>query len=169
MKGKIQFKEEQSFKYTWMFYLVVGISVLAVAGTMIPLFTGGDAEAIIGLLTASIVCIGVVALFSLSKLTTIVDDQAIYYRFPPFVNSEKRLGHRDIEQLFMRKYRPIWEYGGWGYRRRFGKGTALNIAGNKGLQIITKKGRKILIGTQRAEDLEKAVSKLKENWNMSHG
>ena len=169
MKGKILFKEEQSFKNTWMFYIVIGISVLAVVGTIVPLMTTGNMEAILGLIIATVVCMGVVALFTFSKLTTIIDDQSIYYRYPPFITSEKRLGSSEVAEVFVRKYQPIWEYGGWGYRRSMRKGTALNVAGSVGLQIITQSGKKILIGTQRPEELEKALKKLKDNWNERHG
>ena len=169
MKGKIQFKEEQSFKNTWMFYLVIGVSVLAVAGTVVPIWTNGDTEAIIALAISASICIGLVVLFTFSKLTTTIDDRAIYYRYPPFVNKEKKLTHEDLAEVFVRKYRPIWEYGGWGYRRRPGKGKALNVSGNKGLQIVTKDGKKLLIGTQKAEDLERAIARLKDNWKELYG
>ena len=169
MKGKIQFKEEQSFKNTWMFFLVIGVSVLALTGTVIPLFSNGDSEAVIALAVTAVVCLGLVILLTFSKLTMIIDDRSIYYHFPPFVNAEKKLSYHDIDEIFVRKYQPIWEYGGWGYRRRPGKGKALNVAGNKGLQIITKEGSKILIGTQKPQELEKIIARLKDNWSELYG
>lgn len=169
MKGKIHFKEEQSLKNTWMFYLIIAISILALAGTLFRLFTNGDPEAIIGLAIAAVVSIVLVILFMFSTLTTVIDDRAIYYKYPPFVNAEKRLSYDDISEVFIRKYQPIWEYVGWGYRRRPGKGKALSVAGRKGLQIITKEGRKILIGTQKSADLERAITRLKENWSELYG
>ncbi len=168
MKGKIQFKEEQSFKNSWMYFLVIGICFLALASTMIPMIVNKEfSESILGLIIALVVSLGLIALFTFSKLITMVDDKAIYYKFPPFINSEKKLTRHDIEELYVRKYRPIWEYGGWGYRIRPGKGKALNISGNMGLQIRTSKGESLLIGTGKPQELEQAIGRLKENWEMN--
>ena len=142
MKGKIQFSEKQSFRNTWMFYLVLVIAVLSVIGALVPIWTNpGDIEAIIGMLIAGIVCLGLVFMLGFSKLETIIDDKAIYYRFPPFVNREQRIDKGDVSELYVRKYQPIWEYGGWGYRIRPGKGKALNVSGNMGLQVIKINGK----------------------------
>ena len=114
-----------------------------------------------------IICRGLVLLLGRSKLETVIDDRAVYYRFPPFVNREHRLTQEDISEIYVRKYRPIWEYGGWGYRIRPGKGKALNVSGNIGLQIILKNGKALLIGTAKREELERAVRRLKENWELN--
>ena len=168
MKGKIQYKESQSFRNTWMFYVVMGVAGLSMAGAMIPLWAKpGENEVIIAMIIVVIVCLGLVLLLGLAKLETVIDDRAVYYRFPPFVNREHRLTQEDISEIYVRKYRPIWEYGGWGYRIRPGKGKALNVSGNIGLQIILKNGKALLIGTAKREELERAVRRLKENWELN--
>jgi hypothetical protein len=76
----------------------------------------------------------------------------------------KKIAFDDIEKVYVRKYKPIMEYGGWGIRLGlFGKGWAINIAGNKGIQIEFKdsKKRKFLIGTQKEGDVEAVLGKLK--------
>ncbi len=68
---------------------------------------------------------------------------------------KQRINIEDIAEWKIRTYKPIQEYGGWGIR--FGisqSGTAYNTRGNVGLQLKLKSGKKILIGTQRASDLE---------------
>lgn len=168
MKGKILFKEEQSFKNTWMYFLVIGISVVALIGTTIPIWmSNGSSEGFIGLIIAGITCGGLIVLFSFSKLTTIIDDKSIYYKYPPFVNSEQKLSREDIKEAYVRQYKPIWEYGGWGYRIRPGKGKALNVSGNIGLQLVKKGGKALLIGTQKKADMERAIKRLKENWELN--
>ncbi|WP_420575954.1 hypothetical protein [Ekhidna sp.] len=167
MKGKIIFKEEQSFVGTWLFYLVIGVCVLATLGAAIPIWLEKETnEGIIGVVIAVVVCFGVIMLFVYSKLYVTIDDKAIYYRYPPFVNSEKKLTQADIKEAYVRKYQPIWEYGGWGYRIRPGKGRAMNIAGNQGLQLILSDGKQLLIGTQKPEAMKQAVRRLKENWGL---
>ncbi|WP_425392635.1 hypothetical protein [Ekhidna sp.] len=167
MKGKIQFKEEQSFIGTWMFYLVIGITTLSFIGASITIWLNETKEeGIIGLIIAGVVCGGVVVLFIYSKLYVTIDDRAIYYRYPPFVNSEHKLTQTDIKEVYVREYNPIWEYGGWGYRIRPGKGRALNVSGNQGLQLELSNGKKILLGTQKPEAMKQAVRRLKENWGL---
>ncbi|WP_420317977.1 hypothetical protein [Ekhidna sp.] len=167
MKGKILFKEEQSFVGTWMFYLVIAITSLSMIGTAITILLNKTSEeGIIGLIIAGLVTAGLLMLFIYSKLYVSIDDKAIYYRYPPFVNKEKKLTKIDVSEVFVRKYNPIWEYGGWGYRVRPGKGKAMNVAGNQGLQLILADGKKILLGTQKPGAISHAIKKLKENWKM---
>jgi hypothetical protein len=61
-----------------------------------------------------------------------------------------------------RTYRPILEYGGWGIRYSpFGKGWAYNISGNQGVQLELMNGKRILIGSQRAEELARTIAEAK--------
>ena len=168
MKGKLLFEEEQSFVGTWMWYLVIGISFLSIGGVVLSIWQAGvNSERIIGLVITSVVILAVTLLLSFAKLSVSIDSSTIYYQFPPFVNSEKALTRNDISEVYVRKYRPIWEYGGWGYRIKLGKGRAMNVAGNMGLQLILKNNKAILLGTQKPEEMERALKRLKENWSSN--
>lgn len=166
MKGKLLFKEEQSFVGTWMWYLVIGISIVSVAGTAMGLMFTSDEGGIIGLIIAAIVTGGVIVLFFTSKLYVSIDNNHIYYRFPPFVSNEKKLAKEDVKEIYVRKYKPIMEYGGWGYRFRFRSGRAINVAGDMGVQLQLQNGKRLLIGTQKPEEMKHAVRRLKENWGL---
>ncbi len=166
MKGKIIFKEEQSFVGTWMWYLVIGIAIVSVGGTIIGLVHTTDTEGIIGLVIAALVTGGIIILFFTSRLYISIDHNRLYYRYPPFVNTEKVITRDDVKEIYVRQYKPIWEYGGWGYRFRMRSGRALNVAGNTGLQLVTKNDKRILLGTQKPEEMERAVRRLKENWGI---
>ena len=60
-----------------------------------------------------------------------------------------------------RTYRPILEYGGWGIRYTMGRGWAYNVSGNQGVQLELASGKRILIGSQRAEELARAIGEAK--------
>ena len=62
----------------------------------------------------------------------------------------------------MRKYSPLREFGGWGYRVGPG-GKAFNMQGNMGLQLEMMGGEKLLIGTRKPEELAAWV----ENWRQT--
>jgi len=97
------------------------------------------------------------------KVFIIIDKEGIHYRFPIFIRHEKFIPKEQIVSYDVRKYRPLSEYGGWGYRTRFiyiNRGVAYNIMGNIGLQLYLTDGKKLLIGTQRPEAMKRAMKKL---------
>jgi Na+/melibiose symporter-like transporter len=165
MKGKILFREEQSFVGTWMWYLVIGITLVA----LVPIFITfsnqpGDTDTIVGLAIVIVVMGGVLSLLTFSKLYLTIDSTCVYYRYPPFVSKEQTLARHDITFIEVRKYQPIWEYGGYGYRISPKSGRAMNVAGDQGLQLILTNKKKILIGTQKPDQLRQAVATLQRNW-----
>ncbi|NQZ75730.1 MAG: hypothetical protein HRT61_06400 [Ekhidna sp.] len=167
MKGRILFKERQSFVGTWMWYLVIGICLLSLGATTFSFLIGRGTEAVIGLIIVTLVTGTITSLLYRSKLEVQIDSNNVYYRFVPFVNSEHSISKEDVKEIYVRNYKPIWEYGGWGYRVRPGKGKALIVSGKEGLQIIFQNGKKLLLGTQKSESLKYAVQKLKENWSSN--
>ncbi|MBJ2175825.1 hypothetical protein JBL43_16340 [Aureibaculum sp. A20] len=66
----------------------------------------------------------------------------------------------DISKVYVRKYNAITEYGGWGFRGYIFKtgGKAFNVMGNKGIQIVLKNGKKMLIGTQKEVEAERILN-----------
>lgn len=86
-----------------------------------------------------------------------VHDRAIYYRFSPFIGRNRRIGMEEIEQWNVGKYNPIADFGGYGYRKSLSGKTAYNIRGNKGLHIKLKTGKELLLGTQKPDELRKAI------------
>jgi hypothetical protein len=101
--------------------------------------------------------IGIGGLFWVLKLETEVRPDGLYVRYFPFHIHFKRFGAEDFSEYYARTYRPIREYGGWGIRCSFGKGKAYNVSGNKGVQLVFKSGKRLLIGSQRDEELEEAI------------
>ncbi len=54
-------------------------------------------------------------------------------------------------------YSPITEYGGWGIRWSPHRGWAYNVGGSKGVQLGRANGKRILIGSQRADELAQVM------------
>lgn len=166
MKSKILFKEEQTFMGTWAWYLVLGICLLTLGGIVLNLIQDQNTDSFVGLIIGSTVCGAIVMLFVYSKLEVSIDQSNIYYRYFPFVAKEKKLSKGDIKEVYVREYRPVMEYGGWGYRISMGNGKALNVSGDIGLQLVLKDGKRLLLGTKKKDALERAIQKLKENWEL---
>ncbi|GHT05749.1 hypothetical protein AGMMS49525_13370 [Bacteroidia bacterium] len=104
------------------------------------------------------------------RLETQIKEDGIYVRFFPYQKQYKHLAWEEISKLYVRQYRPLLEYGGWGFNYRGYKKT-LTVSGNMGLQIEFTNGKKLLIGTQKPDELTELLNKMGkisiENKNIS--
>jgi hypothetical protein len=101
------------------------------------------------------------AIMIFAHLETRIDREGIHYRYMPFIPFWRKRLWSEIESVNIRKYSPILEYGGWGVRiGMMGKGWAVNVSGNKGLQLKTKQKRDFLIGTSKPHELLAYLQKL---------
>ena len=92
-------------------------------------------------------------LLSLTLTTRILPD-AIQVGFPLW--PKRTIAREDIDKAYIRQYSPLHEYGGWGYRVG-PNGKAYNAMGEMGLQLELRDGSRILIGTQRPEQLRQVI------------
>jgi hypothetical protein len=99
-------------------------------------------------------------LFYFTKLNTLIAKDGIWIRFVPFMNKKKYISWNQIKNVYIRKYDPIMEFGGYGLRYGFKRGIAYNVSGRWGLQIIMNNNKKILIGTQKPGEIEKFLKSL---------
>ncbi|MEB8330466.1 hypothetical protein OO009_13970 [Flavobacteriaceae bacterium KMM 6897] len=113
----------------------------------------------IGQLVVILVLVLTLMLFHLLQLKTEIDERGIHYRFLPFHFKDKTISWEDIRKCHVRTYRPIMEYGGWGYRITIKNGKAFNVSGNKGIQLVLNSGKKILIGTQKEAEASLAIKR----------
>ena len=91
-------------------------------------------------------------LFYQLQLKTEIDERGIHYRFLPFHFKNKTIPWEAIKECYVRTYSPLMEYGGWGYRITIKNGKAFNVSGDRGIQLVLKSGKKILIGTQKESE-----------------
>ena len=62
----------------------------------------------------------------------------------------------EIESCEARKYRPLSEYLGWGWR--YGpSGQALTERGTRGVQLVLRSRERLLVGSDHAEELARAI------------
>ncbi len=178
MKGKLLFEESQTFRFTWSWYLIIVISIAMTAMFIWANYRqlaegvpwGGKPLPDLGLIIISIIMIALTVggfiFLHIHELNLQVDEGGIRYRFYPYFSGFRSLKQDEVKDLIVKKYSPVFEYGGWGYRIRWRK-KAFSVVGDKGLEIHYKNKRILLIGTQRPQELKKAVDKLKSNWGMS--
>ena len=161
--AELMFREEQKFPtwLCWLIYLSMGLAALLNIYALKKVLSEQGSQEILGILMLIIVGIGVpiaiAALFLLLKLETEVRSDGLYIRFFPFHIHFIKFSPDDLSEFYTRQYKPIREYGGWGIRCSFGKGKAYNVSGNKGVQLVLQNGKKLLIGSQKAQELETAI------------
>ena len=99
----------------------------------------------------------VVAFFYFTKMTTEVVDGATRIRFFPAARSIRLA---DVESYEVRTYSPIREYGGWGIKGWSRENMAYNVRGNRGVELTLRDGRRVLLGSQRPDELAGAIEAL---------
>ncbi len=153
------FSEKQKFRQWWLWLILIGVLLVPVILTLINKPTQGDllTEILIGLIGPALV----VLLFVFMELRTQVNEQGIFYRFFPIHFQVLIINWDEVKKAYVRKYSPLGDFGGWGIRLGLGgKGKAYNVDGNMGLQIELKTGKKILIGTQKPEEMQTLLTQL---------
>jgi len=158
----IPYREVQYLRQVWLLVIVLVISGLAIYAMVQQLILGkpfGEHPAS----DTAMIAIGVLIGFALpvflytSRLITEVRNDGLYFKFFPFHLSFHRIAFEDLNSYEVRTYNAIKDYGGWGIR--YGKeGKAYNISGNQGIQLELFNGEKILIGSQRPEELSHAIA-----------
>lgn len=156
------FEEEQSFSRIWV-WIPVALGAILVCYHFFEhiafdvSFDNPSSPQWILWLVWPLVGVGIPILFYVLRLNVYVYRRHLYIRFRPFVS--RRIHYSEIRSCMARSYRPILEYGGWGIRWRPTRGMAYNVSGKEGVQLVLTDGKKILIGSQRAEDLARAIRK----------
>mgnify|MGYP006287108805 CR=1 FL=1 len=160
---KTLFTEKQKFRQIWVIVIISATLALAIWGFMQQIILGkpfgnnpvSDWVLILLLLAPLLIF----TFFFALTLHTRIDQHGISYRFAPVHRSDRLIRWDSVEKCHVRKYKPIAEYGGWGFRRGR-SGVAYNTAGNMGLQLELKDGKKLLLGTRKPDELKRTLEKL---------
>ena len=161
--SRTYFKEEQKFRQPWLIIFLILVSILPWIGMIEQVLFGqnfGNKPAPNWMIITIWLAFGIglpVFFFSI-KLISEVRNDGIYLRFFPLHRKFKVYPYDEIEKYEVRIYRPIYEYGGWGIRYGL-KGKAYNVYGNKGIQLVFKNKKKLLIGSQKPEEFYNAIEK----------
>jgi hypothetical protein len=153
------FTERQRFRQVWLWALLTGLGLLFVWAYIQQIILGkpwgNNPASDTGLLLFSLIPFGIIVLFLVARLETRIDRRGISYRFFPFHRTWREIEWKKINRAYVRRYKPISEFGGWGVRYGLRGGQAYNISGNQGLQLDLFDGKKILLGTQKPEEIAK--------------
>jgi hypothetical protein len=158
--GTVRFREEQSFRAPWLWLVIGSVAGLQWWGFYRQIVRGepwgrNPAPDWMMVLLWLAFGIGLPAFFHYAKLIVTVTDAAVEVRFRPFLTRTIPLS--DIEKTEARTYAPLREYGGWGVRGSLRGTRAYNVSGNQGVELTLRDGRKLMLGSQRADHLARAI------------
>lgn len=149
------FREVQNLKIPAM-RIIMGIATAVALGSFIwqlyrdswsqdTLLTGLPLLLILGLLWW---------LLEGSRIYTRITPEGIGYRFSPLQFKERFARWEDLEDIHLREYSALGEFGGWGLRYGFGLGWGYIAGSDCGLQLVYKSGKKRFISTQKFDELK---------------
>ena len=145
------FEEEQRLPHS-VAMIIYGI--LAITLAIIYMTTPPTPERNIALIALLPSFAFTALLFQTAKMKTRVGDTGV--AIDTLYVVKRRIGFDEIESAEATEYRPLRDYGGWGLRIS-GKGKAYNMRGDRGVQLVLKNGGRVLIGSQRDQELEAAI------------
>jgi hypothetical protein len=165
MHDNTLFTEKQRFNQWWVWAILIIVNGGQIAAAAFQILSGRPLGNKPMSNTEFLVVVGIALLLSLAvlafRLETQVRTDGIYVRFFPFHRKFKFFAWEDLRKAYVRKYAPIGEYGGWGYRIGWpDKGGAFNVSGNQGLQLEFTSGKKLLIGTRKPEALSAVLQQI---------
>ena len=159
------FKEQQRFKQWWLWLILLAVNGLFIFGFFKQVIGGhpfGDKPmSNTGLIIATSITFLLSLLFLNFRLDTKITNDGIYVRFFPIHIRLKFYSWDQLNQSYIRQYSALTEYGGWGFRIGLGKsGNAFTVSVNKGLQLKFKDNKKLLIGTNKSDQLREILIKI---------
>lgn len=139
------------------FRVVSGLFIIAIVFNLF-LTRGEPNPTTYNLLASLSVCV-LLAIFLNVKMVTQIRVDGIYVKFFPFQNRFEKYSWDKISEIYFRNFDALIEYGGWGIRIGV-NGKSYIVIGNVGIQLILDDGSKVLIGTQKPDELKQSLSQL---------
>jgi hypothetical protein len=156
------YREVQHFRQPWLWLLIAVIFGVTVWSFVQQIVLGrpfgqNPASDTVVMIIAFVFGLAFPVLFLVANLTVEVRSDGLYYRFFPFHWSFHRISAETLAKYEVQTYRPIRDYGGWGIRYGRG-GKAYNVSGDRGVMLELSDGSRLLIGSQKPEELVNAIS-----------
>jgi hypothetical protein len=162
-----EFHEIQQFRQ-WWFWLVMSLVTAGVfAGNAVAFYQQvihgqpfgdkplHDTGLIFMMIFSGTIMTLILLLLYHSKMEVKVERYGISYRYFPFIRSWRFIAKDEIKDWTVKRYIPS------GYGIRFGfRFRTLNVSGFYGLELVRHEKRNLRLGTQKPEELKKAMERL---------
>ncbi|SOD95491.1 hypothetical protein [Spirosoma fluviale] len=168
MENQILFTEKQYFRQFLVIGLLAFVNLFFAVGFIQQILLGhpfGTKSAPDAVLILFLIGAWLLTYFTLkANLTTTISSEGVSYQFTPFQRQPKLIAWHEMKTCYIRKYSPLKEYGGWGYRN-YPKNSAYTTSGVEGIQVVLKSGDFILIGTNKSTQARAVINSIYEVTN----
>ncbi|MDN7023414.1 hypothetical protein FGU65_00610 [Methanoculleus sp. FWC-SCC1] len=160
--NEIRFREVQRFRQPLLWLFLIALAAFSLFSIVyqvvlgIPVGNNPAPDSVLFLIWV-IFGVGFPLFFALLSLTVEVRGSGLYYRFLPLHLSFRRIECDEVATIEAKEYRPLLEFGGWGIRYGGRGRKAYNVSGTRGVEILLKSGKRVLFGSQRPEELARAI------------
>jgi hypothetical protein len=158
------FEETQRFSPVWL-GLTLGVqgivlTIIGFAAFFAVPERAAEAIAAFAVACALVAGVGVTLgwLLRAARLVVEVRGRAVAVRFAPFHRTPVVYEASEILRCEAVEYRPIRDYGGWGLRGS-DQHRCFNARGHRGVRLELVDGRRVLLGSQRPEELAAAIAR----------
>ena len=157
------YREEQNFGW-WVYALLAVMVGLGCAGlgrdhagrpNPAPAHRWGGLEVPIGLAVG--LALPAVLVLGVLRMTTEVTPAEVRVWFGWLPTYRRGIPAGNVVRADVVRYRPMRDCWGWGVRRGLDGELVLNARGDRGVRLTLADGSRILIGSQRPEELAAAV------------
>ena len=145
------FREVQHF---WSNRLMVAVWAVMAPFGLLLLFAPQSRQPVgVGLMVFG----GPLLLMVVSLKTELTTEGVLVVGFHPMRRGRRHIAVRSVVRAESVSYSPSGDFGGWGWRVGWGGEVAYNVHGNKGVRLTLHRNRTVLIGSQRPDDLVRAL------------
>lgn len=158
LNGASRYREVQWLRQWWLVLPIgigVGVQWIIFIRQIIFGIPTGDNPAPDGFVIVFWLIFGIVFplfLFSVHLVIEVRPDELYLNLFPL---RSRHISLHTIQSAEVQTYRPLRDYGGWGWRYNFKKGVVYSM--NRGVYVILQNGEKIMLGSQHPDDLAQAI------------
>lgn len=160
--SSVIYREEQNFGW-WVYALLALMVIFGVAISLLGKSDGpgvgpegGQSLQLPVVLLVSIT-LPTILIVGVLRMTTEVDDTGIRIWFGWVPTIQRSISLTGLERVEPVRYRPLVECGGWGIRGGPGGERVYNARGDLGVRLHFRDGTRILIGSQRPDELAEAI------------
>jgi len=158
------FTEKQNFMKSWWFLMMPGLLVAIITPIMVGV---KEDTGIPELLITIALILPVILILAFLSLRSRIDEKGVMMKFN-FQWKPTMISWGDVKEIELGEYSPLFDYGGWGYRRGWsGKKRAYNVAGDIGLKLVLNDNRIVLLGTQKRDQMQQYLQYLKDKYQIA--
>lgn len=156
------FIEVQKYRAKWFWALNIGLLIfigyLFIKHVVLGHPFQGEEAPATDFTVKLITILAVIVVFLLLKLTTRADDTGLHYQLFPLHFKPKTLLWEEIEGCQLTDIADARGFSAWGLSFIGKKNPSYILVGSKAVEITLRSGKKLLLGSPRAEELVEIIN-----------